>query len=209
MKPRHTPPTEGLVGIAMHVLFVFFILRGARNACKMIPRLWLRQKASGESRHPATSENKTTTPPWISCPSVKIETVSGFAHRLEQNRDRGSELSPLAQLSASILVATLNPAIRLHAWCEGMLVGILLLAIQTLGWPRTWFCGYLNRLTPDQETRFLDAMRRTEESQAMSESCREETTKTGRQTQLAEKCWGSLDVVQSRSDSLLKNPSEK
>ena len=25
MKPRKTPPTEGLVGIAMHVLFVFFI----------------------------------------------------------------------------------------------------------------------------------------------------------------------------------------
>jgi hypothetical protein len=25
MKPRKTPPTEGLVGIAMHVLFAFFI----------------------------------------------------------------------------------------------------------------------------------------------------------------------------------------
>jgi hypothetical protein len=34
MKPRKTPPTEGLVGIAMHVLFVFFILRRGWRLCR-------------------------------------------------------------------------------------------------------------------------------------------------------------------------------
>jgi hypothetical protein len=174
--------------VMSRVLFVFFILGGGRSGCRKLPRLWSRQQANNESRHHATSENKTTVPPWISCPSVKIETVSAFAHRLEQNIDRGSELPRLTRWSGSMLAAALMSAIRAHAWCEGMLVALLHRIVQMLGWPQTWFCGYLNRLTPDQEMRFLDAIRQPEATQAKSGSCHGGSARTGRPTQHHEIC---------------------
>ena len=189
MKPRKDSADRGAgSGCMARLVRCFFILGGGRNGCRKLPRLWSCQQANDESRHHATSGNKTTVPPWISCPSVKIETVSAFAHRLEQNIDRGSELSHLTRWSGSMLAVVLMSAIRVHAWCEGMLVALLHRIVRTLGWPQTWFCGYLNRLTPDQETRFLDAIRQLEASQAMSGSCPGESARTGRPTQHHEMC---------------------